>query len=69
MEIPKGFVPLLMTAMRDAVRYNDQLLKSETLRDRDDYEEHFLNLTQFHEYLKSEYKGGEYPVPLEKLID
>ena len=69
MDIPKGWVPLLMTAMRDAVRYNDLLLTSETLRDREDYEEHLLNLSQLHEFLQTQYKEGDYPVPIDKLID
>lgn len=69
MNIPHAWVPLLMSAMRDAVRYNDQLLQSETLRNREDYEEHMLQLSQFFEYLKDEYQQGQYPIPLAKLVD
>ena len=69
MEIPRAWVPLLISAMRDAMRYNDALLTSETLRDREEYEEHIVHLTQFFEYLKEEYKDGNYKIPLEKLVD
>ena len=70
MKIPKPYVPLMLSAVRDAVLYNEQLLNSETLRDRDDYEEHVLHLSQFLEFLKEEYKANEseYGLKLEQLI-
>ena len=70
MKIPKPYVPLMLSAVRDAVLYNEQLLNSETLRDRDDYEEHLLHLSQFLEFLKEEYKANEseYGLKLEQLI-
>lgn len=71
MNIPKPYVPLMLSAVRDAVLYNEQLLTSETLRDRDDYEEHLMHLSQFLEFLKEEYKAneGEYGLKLEQLIN
>jgi hypothetical protein len=62
--------PLLVVAVRDAVTYNDDLLRSETLRDRSDYEEHLLELTQFFEYVKAEYRKIEDTVgtPLSELL-
>ncbi|MEY4580962.1 MAG: hypothetical protein RL701_5665 [Pseudomonadota bacterium] len=71
MEIPDTWASLLVSAIKDAVSYNQQLLKSETLRNRDEYEEHLVILSEFFEYVKEEYKnkvqdkGG---IPLEKLL-
>lgn len=70
MEIPDTWAPLLVSAVRDAVLYQERLLQSETLRDRADYEEHLAQLTQFFEYIKDEYREVEASVgmPLEKLV-
>lgn len=70
MEIPNAWASLLVSAVRDAVLYQEQLLKSETLRNRADYEEHQLQLTQFFEYIKEEYKyvEAEAGIPLERLL-
>ncbi len=70
MKIPDTWAPLLVSSVRDAVLYQEQLLKSETLRDRHEYEEHLLQLTQFLEYIKEEYRGIEKDVgiPLNKLL-
>ncbi|MGH1373161.1 MAG: hypothetical protein ACRBBW_14060 [Cellvibrionaceae bacterium] len=70
MEIPNTWAPMLVSSVGDAVLYHENLLKSETLRDRDDYEEHLLQLTQFLEFIKSQYKGIEVEtgIPLEKLL-
>ncbi len=70
MEIPNGWASLLVSAVRDAVLYQEQLLKSETLRNRADYEEHHLQLTQFFEFVKEEYKAVEVEagIPLERLL-
>lgn len=70
MEIPNTWAPLLVSAVRDAVLYQDGLLKRETLRNRADYEEHHLQLTQFLEFIKEEYKEveSEVGIPLEKLL-
>lgn len=70
MEIPNVWAPLLVSAVRDAVLYQEGLLKSETIRNKADYEEHHLQLTQFLEFIKEEYKPieGEAGIPLEKLL-
>ena len=71
MEIPDTWASLLVSALKDAVTYNKQLLTSETLRSRSDYEEHLVVLTELFEYVKDEYKdkieskGG---LPLERLL-
>jgi hypothetical protein len=69
-QIPDNWAPLLISGIKDAVAYHEQLLKSETLRQREDYEEHLLQLTQFLEYLKAEYKKIETQagIPLERLL-
>lgn len=70
MEIPNVWASLLVSAVRDAVLYQDQLLQSETLRNRADYEEHHLQLTQFFEFIKDEYKTieDEAGIPLDRLL-
>ncbi|XPF94004.1 hypothetical protein ACM9HF_18625 [Colwellia sp. RE-S-Sl-9] len=70
MKIPKAYIPTLLSAIRDSALYNEQLLKSEKLRDRDDYEEHYVHLTQFFEYLKEEYQNNEeqYDLKLEQIL-
>jgi hypothetical protein len=47
MEISDTWAPLLLSAVRDAVVFNDNRLQSETLRDRADCEEHALQLHIF----------------------
>lgn len=70
MEIPNVWAPLLVSAVRDAVLFQEQLLTSETLRNRADYEEHHLQLTQFLEFIKEEYKSIEIEVgmPLDRIL-
>lgn len=70
MEIPNTLAPLLISSVRDAVLYQENLLKSETIRDRSAYEEHHLQLTQFLEFLKEEYKNIEHEagIPLSDLL-
>jgi hypothetical protein len=70
MEISDTWAPLLLSAVRDAVVFNDNRLQSETLRDRADCEEHALQLHIFLDYLKDEYRAIEAKIglPLEKII-
>lgn len=67
--IPNTWAPMLLQSVRDAVLYHEGLLRSETLRDRADYEEYHVLLTQFLAYLKDEYAAneGEIGVPLDEL--
>ena len=60
----------MISSVRDAILYTEGLLKSETIRNREDYEEHHLQLTQFLEYLKTEYKKIEKEIglPLDQLL-
>jgi hypothetical protein len=70
MNIPEPWLPLLVSSVRDAVLYHEQLLTSETLRERADYEEHYMHLTQFFEYVKTEYRKVEKEVgmPLDDIL-
>ena len=70
MEIPDSWAPLLVSALRDAVLYQEQFMRSETLGDRTDCEEHHLQLTLLLEYVKDEYKRieGEVGKPLDKIV-
>ena len=71
MEIPDTWASLLVSAVRDAVLFHENLLQSETLKGRHEYEEHYAQLTQFLEFVKDEYrttveaKGG---MPLAKFM-
>ena len=69
-EISNAAAPLLVQSLRDAVRYNEALLKSETLRNRDEYEEHLVELSQFYAEIKSQYKKLESKIgiPLEDIV-
>jgi hypothetical protein len=62
--------PLLVQALRDAVRYNEQLLQSETLRDRSEYEEYLVHVSQLFAEVQSEYRKIEkrLGVKLEDLL-
>ena len=70
MHIPDTWASLLVSALRDAMLFNEQLLTSETLRDRSDYEEHLVQISLLFEFVKEEYgrldpKGR---IPLDRLI-
>jgi hypothetical protein len=71
MEIPDTWASLLVSAVRDAVLFHENLLQSETLQQRHEYEEHHTHLTQLLEFVKDEYrmtveaKGG---TPLAKFL-
>jgi hypothetical protein len=69
-EISNTAAPMLIQALRDAVRFNEQLLNSETLRNRADYEEHLVQLSQFFAEMKSQYKRieKEAGISLEELL-
>ena len=61
---------MLVSAVRDAVLYQQQLLTSQTLRHRADYEEHLVQLTIFMDFINSEYKNIEDKtgIPLDQLL-
>ena len=59
MEVSDALAPLLVQALRDAVRYNEQLLRSETLRDRSEHEQYYVDVSQLFSDIKSEYRKIE----------
>ncbi|WNO07802.1 hypothetical protein [Teredinibacter sp. KSP-S5-2] len=59
LELSDAVIPLLVHALRDAVRYNEQLLQSETLRNRDEYEEYLVEVSQLYAEVKTLYKKFE----------
>lgn len=59
MDIQDNQVPLILQAVRDAIRYKELLLKSETLRNVEDHEENLMVLGQLLSYLKEEYAKNQ----------
>jgi len=70
MKVPSTWAPLVVSAVRDAILYQESMLRSETIRNKEDYEEHIVQLSELLEYLKNEYKNieAEIGIPLEKLL-
>lgn len=70
MKVPAIWAPLVISSVRDAILYQESLLRSDTVRNPADYEEHIVQLSGFLEYLKEEYKNieSEAGIPLEKLL-
>ena len=69
-EIPDHQMSMLVSAVKDAVTYNQGLLRSETLDDRSAYEEHLMHLSIFFEFVKEEYQrqAGPGRLPLSELL-
>ena len=70
MTIPTTWSPLVVSAVRDAILYQESMLRSETVRNKEDYKDHIVQLSELLEYLKEEYKAieDEAGIPLEKLL-
>ena len=70
MEIPDGWASMLVSAVRDAVLYQEQLLTSQTLRNHEDHEEHLMHLSQFFEFVKERYAKLDQAdrIPLDKPL-
>lgn len=63
---------LLVSALNDAITYNEKFLVSETIKDVSDYEEHLLCLEHCQGWLEDEYNKivSENPnlMPYSKLV-
>lgn len=59
MNVSDTWVPLLLQAVRDAVRYRQLLLDSETARDVEDQEEGLMELGELLAYLRNEYEKNQ----------
>ena len=55
LEISEQHLMLLVSALNDAITYNEKFLSSETIRDASDYEEHLLCLGNCQGWLEEEY--------------
>jgi len=56
LEISEQYFMLMVSALNDAIAYNEKFLSSETIRDVSDYEEHLLCLENCQGWLEEEYK-------------
>jgi hypothetical protein len=57
LDISKAHLALLVSAVNDAVKYNEGFLSSETLTDVSDHEEHLSSLENLQQWLETEYRG------------
>ncbi|MCP4492639.1 MAG: hypothetical protein GY820_35825 [Gammaproteobacteria bacterium] len=56
LNISKQHLILLVSALNDAIKYNEGFLRSETIKDISDYEDHLLCLENCQGWLEDEYK-------------
>ena len=70
MNIPTPWSPLIISAVRDAILYQESMLRSDTVKKPEDYEEHIVQLSELLEFIKDEYKSieSEAGIPLDKLL-
>lgn len=59
MEVNDTWAPLLLQAVRDAIRYRELLLESETARDIEDQEEGIMDLGMLLADLRHEYEKNQ----------
>lgn len=59
MEIDEKWMPSLVCIINDAIKYNDSLRNSQTLKDVEDVEEWLMSIYQFKDYLSEEL--SQYP--------
>ena len=59
LDISRSHLILLVSALNDAIKYNEAFLRSETIKDVSDYEEHLLCLENLQNWLEDEYKKLE----------
>ncbi len=71
MNISNNMAPTLIQAIQDAIKFNQSLLESETLRDIEDHEEYLHTLGVLFMHAKDEYKKIEEDagIPLTKLTN
>lgn len=70
MNISNNMAPIVVQAILDAIKFNQALLDSETLRDIEDHEEYLMTLGTLLMHVKDEYKKieKEAGIPLSSLI-
>lgn len=69
MNISNNMAPLVVQAILDAIKFNQALLDSETLRDVEEHEEYLMSLGNLLGHVEDEYKKVEEAIgiPLERL--
>ena len=70
MNISNNMAPVVVQAIIDAIKFNQSLLNSETLRDVEDHEEYLMTLGTLLSHVQDEYKKieEEVGIPLAELI-
>ena len=70
MNISNNMAPVVIQAILDAIKFNQALLESETLRDIEDHEEYLMSLGILLSHVEDEYRKveNEVGIPLSKLI-
>ncbi len=72
LEISEQHLMLMVSALNDAITYNEKFLSSETIKDVSDYEEHLLCLENCQGWLEEEYNKmaseNSNLMPYEKLV-
>ncbi len=57
MEVDHTWMPTLLCALKDAIKYNDGLRHSETIRDAEDIEEWMLQISHLQDYLRDQLRA------------
>ena len=52
MEVENSWLPTLLCALNDGIKYNGRLKHSETVKDPEDIEKWILQMQQFKQYLR-----------------
>jgi flagellar motility protein MotE (MotC chaperone) len=70
MNISNNMASVVIQAILDAIKFNQSLLESETLRDIEDHEEYLMTLGTLLQHVSDEYKKveNETGILLSKLI-
>lgn len=70
MNISNNMAPVVVQAILDAIKFNQSLLNSETLRDIEDHEEYLMTLGTLLLHVSDEYKKVEddIGIPLANLV-
>ncbi len=63
LDVSSSNLILLVSAVNDAIKYNEGFLHSETIKDVSDYEEHLLCLENLQNWLEDQYKDLEKDKP------
>ena len=56
MEVNDKWLPSLLCIVNDAIKYNDSLRNSQTVKDVEDIEEWMMSIYSFRDYLSEELK-------------